>query len=160
MLFNNSETLLNVTQLQPTNTCNVFINGQSLVSEIFFGGGGGVIEAEVGFRIKSWKLTTRPVVLNQCKMAYHCAKDCIFWQCAMENNTYSCVYKVLCCSILIHDMLSVVPFWGTVSLILCFYIMGDITQTDVYSCYNVWFPRLIPVCCKKREWLFTVCCKH
>jgi hypothetical protein len=36
VLFNNSDTLLKVTQLQPTNTCSVLINGQSVVSEIFF----------------------------------------------------------------------------------------------------------------------------
>jgi hypothetical protein len=34
VLFNNSDTLLKVTQLQPTNTCSVLVNGQSVVSEI------------------------------------------------------------------------------------------------------------------------------
>ena len=36
VLFNNSDTLLKVTQLQPNNTCSVLVNGQSVVSEIVF----------------------------------------------------------------------------------------------------------------------------
>ena len=36
VLFNDSDTLLKLTQLLPTNTCSVLVNGQSVVSEIVF----------------------------------------------------------------------------------------------------------------------------
>lgn len=34
VLFNNCDTVLKVTQLQPTNTCSLMVNGHSVVSEI------------------------------------------------------------------------------------------------------------------------------